>query len=496
MAASNRLPCIVGVAQKTWRAEGGNAPHPLVQNREVARAAVADCGNTDILRCIDELDVVRSLSWHYDDLPGELAAALGLPPGERKLSGMSGTGPQRFLCDAAQAILQGQRRAVLVSGGEALATIKRAMKAGAPLDWPQARSKPEYPFEDPAHPSERRHDIRQAYTTFAILDSARRAHLGMTPEENRRQEAEMMARLSAQAAANPLAWFRKAHSADSLFDLSDNDRMVATPFSKNTMAFMDVDMAAALVVTSHGLADELNIPVAQRIYLHGWGYDKSPPYIAQRAELFHSPAMRAASGQALAMAGVTPAELDFLDLYSCFASNVNFTRDALGIADEDPRALTVTGGLPYFGGPGNNYTTHAIATMVELLRNNPRSKGLVTAVGMHMTNHSFAVYSSEPREPNAISQHRPGSGNPDIGNLETGIREIVDNASGPAVIAGYTVLHGKADPYALAICELEGGARCYARCDDAGVVNAMQQEEWVGREIHLRCDSGVNTFVG
>jgi acetyl-CoA C-acetyltransferase len=494
MPVSNRLPCIVGVAQKTWRAEAGNAPHPLVQNMEVARAAVADCGNPEILRCIDEVDVVRSLSWHYDDLPGELATALGVPPGERKLSGMSGTGPQRFLCDAAETILQGQRRAVLVSGGEALATVKRAMKTGAPLDWPQARSKPEYPFEDPAHPSERRHDIRQAYTTFAILDSARRAHLGLSPDDNRRQEAAMMAQLSAQAAANPLAWFRKAHSAASLFDLSDNDRMVATPFSKNTMAFMDVDMAAALLITSHELADELNIPAAQRIYLHGWGYDKSPPYIAQRAELFHSPAMRAASEQALAMAGVTAAELDFLDLYSCFASNVNFTRDVLGIAEDDPRALTVTGGLPYFGGPGNNYTTHAIATMVELLRKHRGSTGLVTAVGMHMTNHSFAVYSSEPREINAIPMSRPGVDGRQIANLETESRDIVDSASGPAVIVGYTVLHGKADPHALAICELEGGARCYARCHDAEIVSAMQQQEWVGREIRLRCDNGVNTL--
>lgn len=491
MPAHDRLPCIVGVAQKTWRAEGGNAPNPLKQNVEVAMAAIADCGNRDILRRIDEVDVVRSLSWHYDDLPGEVAAALGLPTGARKLSGMSGTGPQRFLCDAAEAILQGQRRAVLVSGGEALATVKRAMKTGTPLDWPQARSKPEYPFEDPAHPSERRHDIRQAYTTFAILDSARRAHLGLALDENRRQEAAMMARMSAQAAVNPLAWFRKAHSAESLFDLSDNDRMVAAPFSKNTMAFMDVDMAAALLITSHGLADELNIPAAQRVYLHGWGYDKSPPYIAQRAELFHSPEMRAASAQALAMAGVTAAELEYLDLYSCFASNVNFTRDVLGIAEDDPRALTVTGGLPYFGGPGNNYTAHSIATMVDVLRKNPGSKGLVTAVGMHMTNHSFAVYASEPREIGALPMRGP-----DVAGRLNDTREIVDSASGPAVIVGYTVLHGKADPYALAICELEGGARCYARCDDADIVAAMQQQEWVGRNIHLNCDNGMNTWPG
>jgi acetyl-CoA C-acetyltransferase len=481
---TSHLPCIIGVAQKTWRQEAGDAPHPLDQNIEVAKNAAADCGNPAILDCIDELDAIRCLSWHYDDLPGAIAAALGLKNGERRLSGMSGTGPQRFICDAAEKILRGERRAVLVTGGEALATRKRAKKLGQSLNWPEAQARPEYPFEDPHLPTEISHDIRQAYTTFAILDSARRAHLGLTPEENRRQEAVMMARLSARAAANPLAWFRKAHTAESLFTLTDNDRMVASPFSKNTMAFMDVDMAAAIIIASHGIADELGIPAHKRIYLQGWGYAKEPPYIAQRRELFRSPAMQAACDQAFVMAGKALADIDFFDIYSCFASNINFTRDVLGIADDDPRPLTVTGGLPYFGGPGNNYTTHSIAAMVELLRENSGSSGLVTGVGMHMTNHSFAIYSSAPRDINTVSP----------GPTENKSVEITARADGPAVIVGYTVIHTRTDQYALAVCELQGGPRCYARCDDPEMVNCMEQEEWVGRAVLLRCADGVNTI--
>lgn len=485
MAVNKQLPCIVGVAQHTWRPEAGDAPHPLEQNLDVARRAVADCGNPAIVNRIDELDVVRSLSWHYDDLPASLAAGLGLQPGTRQLSGMSGTGPQRFVCDAAERILQGERQAVLVTGAEALATRRRARKEGRDLHWPKAAGKPEYPFEDPSHPSELSHEIRQAYVTFAILDSARRAHLGLTPDENRRQEAGMMARLSERAAANPLAWFRKAHTADSLFNLSDRDRMVAYPFTRNTMAFMDVDMAAAVLVTSHGLADELGIPAQQRIYLQGWGYAKEPPYIAQREELFRSPAMHSASEQALAMAGVTAADFEYLDLYSCFASNVNFSRDVLGIAADDPRSLTVTGGLPYFGGPGNNYTSHSMAEMVALLRNHPGSRGLVTGVGMHMTNHSFAVYSSAPRD------IRPGA--PSAAVIPH--RDIVAQASGRAVIVGYTVVHGGAQPHALAVCDLPDGSRCYARCDDPGMVAAMEREEWVGKAVTLDCENGVNIMA-
>lgn len=479
---NGKLPCIVGVAQKTWRQEEGDAPHPLQQNITVATRAAADCGNAAILDCIDELDVVRSLSWHYDDFPGELASALGLNNGERKLSGMSGTGPQRFISDAAEKILKGERRAVLVAGAEALATRKRAKKSGRSLDWPRAQSKQEYPFEDQFLPTELTHEIRQAYTTFAILDSARRAHLGLSPEANRRQEAAMMARLSQRAADNPLAWFRKAHTAETLYNMSDSDRMVSSPFSKNTMAFMDVDMAAALLITSHELADELGIPARKRTYLRGWGYAKAPPYIAQRAELFDSPAMRSACDQAFAMAGKEMVDIDFLDIYSCFASNVNFTRDVLGLAEDDPRPLTVTGGLPYFGGPGNNYTTHSIAAMVELLRENRGSSGLVTAVGMHMTNHSFAIYSSEPQDLNEVS--KPGS------TSET--REIAADVTGPAVILGYTVMHARDGRFALAVCELESGARCYARCNDLDTVNVMEAQEWVGRGVRLRCENGIN----
>jgi len=478
------LPCIIGVAQKTWREESGDAPHPLYQNIEVANDAVADCENTAIINYIDEVDVVRSLSWHYDDLPGAIAAALGLKQGERKLSGMSGTSPQRFICGAAEKIMAGERRAVLVTGAEALATRKRAKKAGRQLDWPAAQGKPEFPFEDPHLPTEINHDIRQAYTTFAILDSARRAHLGLTPEENRRQEAAMMARLSVRAADNPLAWFRRAHSAEGLFDLSANNRMVASPFSKNTMAFMDVDMAAAIIITSNQVADELGVPAHKRVYLQGWGYAKEPPYIAQRAELFHSPAMHYACDRAFAMAGKALADIDFFDLYSCFASNVNFTRDVLGLASEDPRPLTVTGGLPYFGGPGNNYTTHSIASMVATLRDDGAGSGLVTGVGMHMTNHSFAIYSAVPRDFMPIA---PGS-------VEIATRKIADQVNGPATLVGYTVLHSKTDRTALAVCELDDGSRCYARCNDPALVDAMDSDECVGRGVRLRSTNGVNSI--
>ena len=70
--------------------------------------------------------------------------------------------------------------------------------------------------------------------------------------------------------------------------------------------------------------------------------------------------------------------------------------------------MTVTGGLPYFGGPGNNYTTHAIATLTEMVRGTwgdgggggPSPKqprlGLATGLGWFITKHALGLYGAEP----------------------------------------------------------------------------------------------------
>ncbi len=85
------------------------------------------------------------------------------------------------------------------------------------------------------------------------------------------------------------------------------------------------------------------------------------------------------------------------DVYSCFPCAVEMAVDALGVAADDARGITVTGGLPYFGGPGNNYSLHAIATMVEHLRERGGT-GLVSALGWYATKHAVGIYGAAPPE--------------------------------------------------------------------------------------------------
>lgn len=448
-------------------------------------AAAADSGSDALLGHIDELDLVLPISWSYENPCEKLAAQLSLAPGGRKLSGLSGTSPQCFINEAAESILQNKRRAVVVCGAEAFATLKRAAKENANLNWPP-KAPMAFAFEDPHLQTEIAHQVFQAYATFALLDSARRAHFGISPSAYRKQQAEMMAALSEVAANNPNAWFRNAHSASDLFELNNGDRMVAHPFSKNTMAIMDVDMAAAVIIASDELANELGVAEEKRIYLHGWAYAKEPPYVAQREDLWRCPSIEIAAQRALAMAKMRLSDIKYLDIYSCFASSLNFSKDAFGIADDDSRSLTVTGGLPYFGGPGNNYTTHSVATMVNLLRQDGGT-GLISGIGMHMTNHVIGIYSREKTSDIALDEFTPPPQK---------IRQVVSQVNETAKIVAYTVLHEKSGYSALAVCELVNGDRCYARCHDANTLENMEINEWVGRHVELRCNEKmVNTFL-
>ena len=212
-------------------------------------------------------------------------------------------------------------------------------------------------------------------------------------------------------------------------------------------------------------------------------------YLAEREDLWRSPAMAGAGAEALRVAGVGIDDVAHLDLYSCFASSLHFATDALGIAADDGRPLTVTGGLPFAGGAGSNYVTQSLAAMARTLREDPGSYGMVSGVGMHMTKHAFGVYSTTPG-PLDWPAESEVQGAVD----EAPQRAIRDEASGPAVVASYTVAHGRdgAAEWGLVIADLPEGDRCYARVDDAGLLAEMEATEWVGADVDLVSTDGVN----
>jgi len=194
------------------------------------------------------------------------------------------------------------------------------------------------------------------------------------------------------------------------------------------------------------------------------------------------------------MAGVDIEGIDHVDLYSCFPCSVQIGRAMLGIAEDDSRRLTVTGGLAYAGGPGSNYSMHAIATMMELLRARPTARGLVTALGWYVTKHSVGVYAAEPPG----ESWQPADSRAIQAELDRMPKpEVEREPRGKGSIETYTVLHDRSGQPALGIVvgRDENDRRFLANTpNDRAVLEGLESAEGVGRRGKVTSKDGVNCF--
>jgi acetyl-CoA C-acetyltransferase len=243
-------------------------------------------------------------------------------------------------------------------------------------------------------------------------------------------------------------------------------------------AVMGVDQGAAVVVCS--LAAARRAGVADRAVFCLAGADAADVWFpAARPDPGTSPGIAAAGAAALAAAGLGADDIALFDLYSCFPCAVQMGAAALGIDLDDRRGLTVTGGLPYFGGPGNNYTLHAIATMTDRLRTETGT-GLVTGLGWYVTKHSVGIYGSEPPS----GGWRPGDTANAQGVIDAGAVPVADTAEGPAVVVASTVVAGPdgAPSAAPVVARLPDG-RQVAAAAESGELPSLAGRNLVGRRV-------------
>ena len=213
-----------------------------------------------------------------------------------------------------------------------------------------------------------------------------------------------------------------------------------------------------------------------------------PWFPSERPDFAECPSLREAVGAALARAGATLDEIDLIDFYSCFPVAVEMACEMLSLDESDSRGLTVTGGLPYAGGPGNGYTTHSLAAMVERLRERPGALGLLTGNGWYLTKHSALVCSTAPREKPGRPPAPPPAGH---------AVPIRVQASGPARIETWTVLYDRdgAPERGIVVGRLETGERFLANTPaDRQVLEFLAVGEQVGRGGRVVCEDGRNRF--
>jgi len=496
----DQTPILIGAGQVTQRdIDFREAREPAELMAAAARLAAADAGQGEgLLRQLDTLAVVNMIGWHYSNAPAVVSERIGASSARQIYTTVGGNTPQWLVNTTADRIARGEVRLALLCGVEAMYSFTRARKAKVHLPWSSnGDGTPTVVGID----KQGINDLEMAYglmmpiAVYPLFENALRAHYGRSIADHQRRLGELCSSFTRVAAANPNAWFPQERSPAELSTITAENRYIGFPYPKLMNAIMDVDQSAAVLMTSVGVARQLGIDESRWVYLWGCGDASDIWYVSERVNYFSSPAIRAAGAQALSMAGVGIDEIDDIDLYSCFPCAVQIGRDMLRIAADDPRPLTVTGGLPYFGGPGNNYVMHSIATMMDRLRAKPGSKGLVSGLGWYLTKHSVGVYSTAP-PPQAW--HLPDNDKLQSELDATPHPEVVAEANGGAMIETYTVLHDRdgAPIRGIVVGRLDDARRFLSEvAGDRVVLEKMMTEEAIGRSGTVRFANGTNSIT-
>lgn len=506
-----QTPVLIGAGQFTYRGAAGNSPSPTRLLKIAAERALADAGlaegsyaNLDGLAvmgfAVDAPGGGRAIP-HSTNPPATLAKVLGADPGWATYAHMGGNSPQHAINLVCERIARGQNDFVLVVGCEFLGSGTKRLVQGLGFDdWEDADVLPPPERIGDGRPGvsahEGRHGLGRPINAYPLFENALRARDGRSIAEHQQRLGELFAPFTRVAAANSEAWFPIERSADELITVTERNRMVGFPYPKYLNAIMEVDQSAGVIITSLAKARALGVAEDRMVFLHGCADAHDIWNLLERQNFHSSPAMQMTGARALEMAEIGLADIGPIDLYSCFPSAVQIGAEALGLALDDPRGLTVTGGLPYAGGPGNNYAMHSVVVMMQRLRAKPGDYGLVTANGWFLTKQSTGVYSTQApcrpfeRQDPAVIQ----------GQIDALPRPIVIEApQGRGKIETYTVVHGR-EGYLMGIVigRDEQDRRFVAQvASDPQVLESLETNEGIGRMGYVQSApaGGKNLFV-
>ena len=476
---------LIGVGQVTDHPEAGapyeTRPQPLDLMVEALTRAASDAGpERAVLEALEEIVAVGSFTWHTNDPALLVAQRLGLKDVTTRLTPTGGALPQKLVHESARRILAGELTTIAVVGAEAEYARSLARRQGHQVEWAQQNDDvPRAPMVEaeriPLTKEEYDQGLHAAFEVYPLFENARRARLGWSMNTQREHLGQLWSNFAQVAATNPFAWINTAPTPEVIATPSASNRMVSFPYTKLLTANLPVDMGAAYVMTSYENALALGV-ARDRMVFPQCGADAADHwFLSERPVLDDSPAMRAV-WRALQDFGVEAQDLTYIDLYSCFPTVVQSACDVLGIDAFDPvRIPTLTGGLTFGGGPGNNYTTHAIATMVSKLRNDSASQGLVTGLGWFATKHSWGTYAQTP----PAQGFRWHDAQAEVDALPTCDYGVL---KGEVAVETYTVSHGRnVEARRLIVAARnDQGIRTWCHSIDPDLMKRAETEEIIG----------------
>ncbi len=495
MSLDSRTPVIVGVGQAAERIDdpGYRGMSAVELAAAAAQAALDDCG-AEVAAFIDTVAGVRQFEitgiinaplGRSNNYPRSVANRIGATPARAILEIVGGQGPQHLISELAAEIAAGRSQAALIFGSDTTSTLRHFATAEAKPDFTESV---DGDLEDRGQGMENlvsrytvSHGLTSAPIQYALLENARRAGTGLGPVAYRRHMGELFAPFSKIAAKNPFSAAPVERTVDELITVTERNRMISEPYPRLMVARDQVNQGAAALLMSVEAARRLGVPEENWVYLHGHA-DMEEQSLLERPDLGHSPSAVMAVRGALAMAGIGIDDVATFDLYSCFPVPVFNICDGMGIATDDPRGLTVTGGLPFFGGAGNNYSMHAVAETVDRMRSAPGQFGLVGANGGILSKYSVGIYSSTPAEWKPDRSAR----------LQTRVagwptEPVTENADGDATIETYTVRRDEGRPTGIIIGRLVADdSRFLATTEDDELTTLLIEGEPLGRKVRVQ----------
>ncbi|MBF4160842.1 enoyl-CoA hydratase-related protein [Nocardioides acrostichi] len=412
-------PVLVGVGEASERIDDpGYAARSECDLAAMAlREAVADICVDDaaVLAALDLAAMTRSFDQmsvgspfgQPTNFPWAVLRRVGAEPALAIYERLGGETPQSLVNELAARIAAGESEVAAVFGADITSTTRHITRGKPREKWPDFSEQVDAgPTDDHGRGTHRvnsRHGVLHGMTSapaqFAVMENARRHRLGLDRATYRRQMAELFAPLSEVAASNPHSASPEVRSVEEVGTVTDDNRLLFDPYLRLMVARDQVNQGAAVVLMSVGRAQSLGVDPSRWVFLHGHA-SLAEKHVLARPDLSRNPAAGAAFEHAMDLAGPGLAgvgDLVVKDIYSCFPVAVTSVTEPTGIDTSDPRTLTVTGGLPYFGGAGSNYSLHGIAGVVRHLRaDGAGGFGVVSSNGGMMSKCAVGVYSTTP----------------------------------------------------------------------------------------------------
>ena len=170
-----------------------------------------------------------------NNVPGSVAKRLGVRPREAIYAEVGGQSPQRLVNRMAERIHADELRMALLTGAEAIASIREATRRGYELDWHEevdGQFEDRWPGAPFVTPYEHRHGIAWPIHLYAMFEQARRAVRRLSTQAAREDSARLFAPFSAIAANHPCAQFPTARDTTFLSTVSAENYLLCEPYTK------------------------------------------------------------------------------------------------------------------------------------------------------------------------------------------------------------------------------------------------------------------------